>query len=173
MRKPSPRSSPPSPALSVTRTVCGWGIGMSAPCGARPVIRWTASPRRPFCRYVLLPTHPPTHPPTHLCTAAHSNRLLLLPTHPPTHHRSWLLATGSFSRRWGLIPSLLLLISIDSTSQPTHPPTHPPIQTNKQELAIGDWLFFEEMGAYTLAAASRFNGFDLSRVYYTNTECLP
>ena len=38
------------------------------------------------------------------------------------------------------------------------------------EMAIGDWMYFEEMGAYTLAAASRFNGFDLSRVYYTNTE---
>lgn len=41
------------------------------------------------------------------------------------------------------------------------------------ELHIGDWLYFEEMGAYTLAAASRFNGFDLSRVYYTNTEGMP
>lgn len=41
------------------------------------------------------------------------------------------------------------------------------------ELAIGDWLYFEEMGAYTLAAASRFNGFELSRVFYTNTECMP
>ena len=38
------------------------------------------------------------------------------------------------------------------------------------ELAIGDWLYFEEMGAYTLSAASRFNGFDLAKVYYTNTE---
>jgi ornithine decarboxylase len=41
------------------------------------------------------------------------------------------------------------------------------------ELAIGDWLFFEEMGAYTCAAASRFNGFELSRVFYTNTESSP
>eukprot|EP00624_Nannochloropsis_granulata_P006565 evm.model.NODE_49373_length_27502_cov_28.034180.4 len=41
------------------------------------------------------------------------------------------------------------------------------------ELAIGDWLYFEEMGAYTLAAASRFNGFELSTVFYTNTEAMP
>ncbi|GAB5031096.1 ornithine decarboxylase [Nannochloropsis oceanica] len=41
------------------------------------------------------------------------------------------------------------------------------------ELAIGDWLYFEEMGAYTLAAASRFNGFELSSVFYTNTEAMP
>ena len=38
------------------------------------------------------------------------------------------------------------------------------------ELSIGDWLYYEEMGAYTMAAASRFNGFNLSRVFYINTE---
>lgn len=38
------------------------------------------------------------------------------------------------------------------------------------ELAIGDWLYFEEMGAYTVAAASRFNGFNLSQCFYINTE---
>lgn len=41
------------------------------------------------------------------------------------------------------------------------------------EMMIGDWLYFEEMGAYTLSAASRFNGFELSHVFYTNTEALP
>jgi len=40
------------------------------------------------------------------------------------------------------------------------------------ELAIGDWLYFEEMGAYTVAAASRFNGFNLSRIFYVQTEAI-
>jgi ornithine decarboxylase len=34
-------------------------------------------------------------------------------------------------------------------------------------LAIGDWLWFEQMGAYTRCAASRFNGFEVSDVVYT------
>ncbi|KAK7445481.1 Ornithine decarboxylase [Stygiomarasmius scandens] len=34
-------------------------------------------------------------------------------------------------------------------------------------LAVGDWLGFDNMGAYTVCAASRFNGFDVSRVVYT------
>jgi len=38
------------------------------------------------------------------------------------------------------------------------------------ELHVGDWLYFENMGAYTVAAASRFNGFDLSSIHYVNTE---
>eukprot|EP00128_Syssomonas_multiformis_P001056 Colp12_sorted_trinity150504_noHs@1980 len=38
------------------------------------------------------------------------------------------------------------------------------------ELEIGDWLFFEHMGAYTNAAASAFNGFAVSRPIYINTE---
>ena len=38
------------------------------------------------------------------------------------------------------------------------------------ELSIGDWLYYEEMGAYTVAAASRFNGFNLSPVFYVDTE---
>ncbi|BFZ62704.1 Ornithine decarboxylase [Saitoella coloradoensis] len=37
-------------------------------------------------------------------------------------------------------------------------------------LDVGDWLYFEEMGAYTGCAASRFNGFPLSRVQYVNSE---
>ena len=37
-------------------------------------------------------------------------------------------------------------------------------------LEVGDWMYFENMGAYTLAAASTFNGFQKSRVLYTNTE---
>jgi ornithine decarboxylase len=38
------------------------------------------------------------------------------------------------------------------------------------ELNIGDWLYFDEMGAYTISAASEFNGFLKSRILYTNTE---
>merc|ERR1712065_109650 len=34
------------------------------------------------------------------------------------------------------------------------------------DLAVGDWLAFEDWGAYTVAAASTFNGFQLpGRVY--------
>jgi len=38
------------------------------------------------------------------------------------------------------------------------------------ELDIGDWLYFEEMGSYTICAASEFNGFSKSKILYTNTE---
>ncbi|KAJ7617922.1 ornithine decarboxylase [Roridomyces roridus] len=34
-------------------------------------------------------------------------------------------------------------------------------------LRVGDWLAFDHMGAYTLCAASQFNGFEVSRVVYT------
>lgn len=34
-------------------------------------------------------------------------------------------------------------------------------------LRIGDWLGFDNMGAYTVCAASQFNGFQLSKVVYT------
>ncbi|KJA25060.1 hypothetical protein HYPSUDRAFT_435581 [Hypholoma sublateritium FD-334 SS-4] len=34
-------------------------------------------------------------------------------------------------------------------------------------LRVGDWLGFENMGAYTRCAASMFNGFEVSRVVYT------
>ncbi|KAJ9089427.1 Ornithine decarboxylase [Entomophthora muscae] len=37
-------------------------------------------------------------------------------------------------------------------------------------LAVGDWLYFSDLGAYTICAASEFNGFNKSRVIYTNTE---
>ncbi|KAL1919048.1 uncharacterized protein VTP21DRAFT_2429 [Calcarisporiella thermophila] len=37
-------------------------------------------------------------------------------------------------------------------------------------LEVGDWVCYENMGAYTICAASRFNGFQKSRVVYTNTE---
>jgi ornithine decarboxylase len=38
------------------------------------------------------------------------------------------------------------------------------------ELDVGDWLYFPNMGAYTMCAASTFNGFKKSHVFYTNTE---
>jgi ornithine decarboxylase len=38
------------------------------------------------------------------------------------------------------------------------------------ELNYGDWLIFENMGAYTLVAASRFNGMNKSKIYNLNTE---
>ncbi|OCH89596.1 ornithine decarboxylase [Obba rivulosa] len=34
-------------------------------------------------------------------------------------------------------------------------------------LQVGDWLAFDNMGAYTLCAASQFNGFEISNVIYT------
>jgi ornithine decarboxylase len=34
-------------------------------------------------------------------------------------------------------------------------------------LRTGDWLGFENMGAYTVCAASQFNGFEVSKVVYT------
>ncbi|OUM64579.1 hypothetical protein PIROE2DRAFT_67290 [Piromyces sp. E2] len=38
------------------------------------------------------------------------------------------------------------------------------------ELNVGDWLYFDEMGSYTICAASEFNGFKKSNILYTNTE---
>ena len=38
------------------------------------------------------------------------------------------------------------------------------------ELDVGDWLYFDAMGAYTMCAASTFNGFKKSSILYTNTE---
>ncbi|KAG0288206.1 hypothetical protein BGZ98_004348 [Dissophora globulifera] len=34
----------------------------------------------------------------------------------------------------------------------------------------GDWLYFDNMGAYTITAASQFNGFSKSEILYTTTE---
>ncbi|PCH42684.1 hypothetical protein WOLCODRAFT_138023 [Wolfiporia cocos MD-104 SS10] len=36
-----------------------------------------------------------------------------------------------------------------------------------ETLQVGDWLAFENMGAYTMCAASQFNGFEVSTVMYT------
>ncbi|KAI3651672.1 hypothetical protein MP228_002975 [Amoeboaphelidium protococcarum] len=37
------------------------------------------------------------------------------------------------------------------------------------KLEIGDWLYFENTGAYTICAASNFNGFKKSDILYTRT----
>jgi len=37
-------------------------------------------------------------------------------------------------------------------------------------LQTGDWLGFDNMGAYTICAASQFNGFEISNVVYTTGE---
>lgn len=34
------------------------------------------------------------------------------------------------------------------------------------EMHVGDWMLFENMGAYTVAAASTFNGFQRPTIYY-------
>uniref|UniRef100_A0A3Q3SD06 ornithine decarboxylase n=1 Tax=Mastacembelus armatus TaxID=205130 RepID=A0A3Q3SD06_9TELE len=39
-------------------------------------------------------------------------------------------------------------------------------QCNLPELQVGDWLVFENMGAYTVAAASTFNGFQRPDIHY-------
>ncbi|KAF9427955.1 hypothetical protein BGZ94_003756 [Podila epigama] len=43
-------------------------------------------------------------------------------------------------------------------------------KTSLPLLETGDWLYFENMGAYTITAASQFNGFRKSEVLYTATE---
>lgn len=37
-------------------------------------------------------------------------------------------------------------------------------------LQTGDWIGFDNMGAYTICAASQFNGFELSNVIYTTGD---
>ncbi|KAG0057205.1 hypothetical protein BGZ90_005385 [Linnemannia elongata] len=37
-------------------------------------------------------------------------------------------------------------------------------------METGDWLYFENMGAYTITAASQFNGFRKSEILYTTSE---
>ncbi|KAI8580036.1 hypothetical protein K450DRAFT_239054 [Umbelopsis ramanniana AG] len=42
-------------------------------------------------------------------------------------------------------------------------------QASLPQLDVGDWLYWQNMGAYTICAASQFNGFKKSEVHYTNT----
>ncbi|KAL5485889.1 SPE1 [Sanghuangporus weigelae] len=43
-----------------------------------------------------------------------------------------------------------------------------PLTQLPTSLSVGDWLVFENMGAYTVCAASQFNGFEVSNVIYTS-----
>lgn len=45
-----------------------------------------------------------------------------------------------------------------------------PVTTLPAALQVGDWLGFEAMGAYTVCAASQFNGFQRSNVVYTTGD---
>lgn len=49
--------------------------------------------------------------------------------------------------------------SIDCVNASVHLP---------RSLRVGDWLGFDNMGAYTMCAASQFNGFEVSKVIYTS-----
>ncbi|KAK0410443.1 hypothetical protein QR680_005133 [Steinernema hermaphroditum] len=40
------------------------------------------------------------------------------------------------------------------------------VSTKMRRLSVGDWLLYRNMGAYTMAAASTFNGFEKPQVYY-------
>ena len=39
-------------------------------------------------------------------------------------------------------------------------------QTNLPELNIEDWIYFDNMGAYTMTLHSEFNGYKLPKVFY-------
>ncbi|QRV89764.1 ornithine decarboxylase [Ceratobasidium sp. AG-Ba] len=43
-----------------------------------------------------------------------------------------------------------------------------PMTSLPSNLVVGDWLGFANMGAYTICAASQFNGFESSQVHYTS-----
>ena len=43
-------------------------------------------------------------------------------------------------------------------------------ETNMPELNIGDWLYFDNMGAYTVAVSSTFNGFGIPVKFHYVTE---
>jgi ornithine decarboxylase len=49
--------------------------------------------------------------------------------------------------------------SIDCVSSKTYLPN--------SKISVGDWLRWENMGAYTICAASQFNGFKTSKIVYT------
>lgn len=42
-------------------------------------------------------------------------------------------------------------------------------KTRLPTLDVGDWIYWENMGAYTICAASQFNGFKKTEIIYTNT----
>ena len=47
-----------------------------------------------------------------------------------------------------------------------------PITMLPAGLRVGDWLVFNNMGAYTICAASQFNGFAVSPITYTTGDGL-
>lgn len=40
------------------------------------------------------------------------------------------------------------------------------------EVNIGDWIYFDDMGAYSLCMGSTFNGFNKPEVYYYIRESI-
>eukprot|EP01135_Chromosphaera_perkinsii_P001517 Nk52_evm1s202 gene=Nk52_evmTU1s202 len=73
--------------------------------------------------------------------------------HHATHHRS--IEEPSFrSSLWGPTCDGLDCLKTDY---------------QMPELNVGSWLYFPNMGAYTRAAASPFNGFDIPDVHYVDT----
>ena len=68
-------------------------------------------------------------------------------------------------------------------TQPSHAPRYPTslwgptcdgldkiCDTVLAELSLGDWIYFDNMGAYTVSAASTFNGFLRPKAYYYTSE---
>ena len=43
-------------------------------------------------------------------------------------------------------------------------------ETEMPELRVGDWLYFDNMGGYTISVASTFNGLEIPTKYYYVTE---
>ena len=39
-------------------------------------------------------------------------------------------------------------------------------ETDLPELAVGDWLYFDNTGAYSRSLSTKYNGFDLPICYY-------
>ena len=39
-------------------------------------------------------------------------------------------------------------------------------------MSVGDWIIFEDMGAYTLPVASPFNGFPVPKVHIVANESI-
>ena len=89
------------------------------------------------------------------------------------------VATNAAALAAGNTQGLIPMGVVAGESSPTHGlPTHPSTvfgptcdgldkifeQTALPELTVGDWLVFPHMGAYTVSAGSRFNGFDCADV---------
>ena len=84
---------------------------------------------------------------------------------------------GSFNctifDHWDVTPEPLLFNNIDRQNHLTTlwGPTCDSMDCIKRdvcmpELEIGEWIVFHEMGAYTIAAGSSFNGFKMPAIHY-------